>query len=245
MTPVNTAILRDLAPHGHFRAAINFANAALAQRDPDTGKPGGVSVELALALGEHLGVSTELVPYPAAGAVVNAMQEDAWDVAFLAIDPVRAESLSFTPAYVQIGACYMVHADSPLRRPEDVDAPGRRVAVGKGAAYDLHLTRALKNAQLERRATAAEAFALFESVPLDAAAGVRRVVEQYAAMRPHLRVMPENFLAIDQALCLPKGHEAGAAWLCEFVELMKRTGFVAEALARSGQAGATVAPPAS
>jgi polar amino acid transport system substrate-binding protein len=244
MKAIDTAILRDLAPHGHFRAAINFANAALAQRDPDSGKPGGVSVALALALGEHLGVSTELVPYPAAGAVVNAMQEDAWDVAFLAMDPVRAESMTFTPAYVQIGACYMVHADSPLRRSEDVDAPGIRVAVGKGAAYDLHLTRSLNHAQLERRSTAADAFALFESVPLDAAAGVRRVVEQYAATRQHLRVMPDNFLAIDQALCLPKGREAGAAWLCEFVELMKRTGFVADALARTGQTGATVAPPA-
>ncbi|MGO4329543.1 transporter substrate-binding domain-containing protein [Cupriavidus sp. 2TAF22] len=242
---IDASVLRDLAPHGRVRAAINFGNAALAQRDPATGAPGGISVAMAYALGEQLGLETELVPYDAAGKVTDALADDAWDVAFLAVDPVRADRLAFSPAYVQIAACYMVHAASPLQRPQDVDAPGRSVAVGKGAAYDLHLTRTLKQARIERRPTAAEAFALFESAPLDAAAGVRRVIEQYAATRPHLRVMADDFLAIDQALCLPRGREAGAAWLHDFVEAMKRNGFVADALKRAGKTDIAVAPPAA
>ena len=242
---IDASVLRDLAPRGHVRVAINYGNAALALRDAATGEPSGISIAMARALGEHLGVPVELVAYDAAGKVTDALGQDAWDVAFLAVDPVRAERLAFSPAYVQIAACYMVHGDSPLHRSADVDAPGRTVAVGKGAAYDLHLTRTLKHATIERRPTAAEAFALFESTPLDAAGGVRRVIERYAATRPHLRVMTDNFLAIDQALCLPRGRDAGADYLHTFVEQMKRSGFVADELSKAGKQDIAVAPPAA
>lgn len=245
MTP-DSAAMRLLAPHGCVRAAINFGNAALAQRDPATGAPGGVAVEFAHALADAVGVPCELVAYDAAGKVVDGMERSEWDVAFLAVDPVRAETLAFTPAYVQISACYMVHADSPLRTSGDVDTAGRRVAVGRGAAYDLYLTRTLRHAQMERRPTAAEAFALFETTPLDAAAGVRRVVQRYAAGRPGLRVLEDDFLAIDQALCVPRerliGLETGLVWLDAFVERMKQGGRVAALLQRTGQVDVVVAP---
>ncbi|HEY8360562.1 MAG TPA: transporter substrate-binding domain-containing protein [Ramlibacter sp.] len=240
------AALRLLAPQGRLRAAINYGNLALARRAADGSEPGGIAVDLARALAAALGVPCDLVGFDAAGKVTDGM--DGWDVAFLAVDPARAERLAFTPAYVQIAACYMVHADSPLRTPADVDAPGRRVAVGRGAAYDLHLSRALQHARLERCATAPEAFALFESQPLDAAAGVRRVVQQYAGSRPHLRVMDEDFLAIDQALCVPRdrlaGQERGLDWLAAWVESAKRDALVAQAVQRSGETGIRVAPPA-
>lgn len=234
-----------LAPQGRLRAAINYGNAALAQRHAGTGEPAGVSVELARALADELGTACELVGYDAAGKVTDALGQ--WDVAFLAIDPVRAERVAFTPPYVRISASYLVRTESPLRAPEEVDAPGRRVAVGKGAAYDLHLTRSLRHAQIERRATAPEAFALLEAGEVDAAAGVRRVLRQYAQDRPHLRVMDGDFMAIDQALCVPCEAAArsamGKAWLDDWVEEMKRMGFVADSLARSGQTEAHVAPP--
>ncbi len=49
-----------------------------------------MSVDLARELGRRLGVPVELVSYDAAGKVVEALKSGAWDVAFLAIDPVRA-----------------------------------------------------------------------------------------------------------------------------------------------------------
>src|SRR4051812_9602789 len=175
MSAIHPDAVRLLAPQGRLRAGINFGNAALAQRDAAGGTSTGISVDLARALADALGVPCELVGYDAAGKTMQGMARGEWDVAFLAVDPVRAQELAFTPAYVQISACYMVHADSPLQTSADVDAPGRRVAVGRGAAYDLHLTRSLQHAQIERFATAPEAFAAFESTPLEAAAGVRRV----------------------------------------------------------------------
>lgn len=237
-----TAVQRDLAPTGVLRAAINFGNAVLAQPDPATGEPRGVSVDLARELGRRLGVATELVTFDAAGKVFAAMASGAWDVAFLAIDPARSAGIIFTAPYVLIEGTYLVRSDSPLTSVEDVDRVGVRVAVGAGSAYDLFLTRTLKLAQIERRPTGAAAFEWFMNEGLDAAAGVRQVLLQFEKLHSGLRVMDGKFMAIEQAMGTPKPRVAGARFISSFIEEMKTSGFVAAGLQRSGQTEATVAP---
>ena len=68
------AAVADLAPSGSLRAAINLGNPVLASRDPATGEPRGVSVDLARELGARLGVRVELVVFDAAGKVVDALR---------------------------------------------------------------------------------------------------------------------------------------------------------------------------
>ena len=140
----------ELAPTGKLRAAINFGNPVLAQKDPATGEPRGVSVDLARELGRRLGVPVVLVTFDAAGKVFDALKTGSWDIAFMAIDPARAAEIVFTAPYVVIEGTYLVPADSALRTIEDVDRDGVRVAVGNKSAYDLYLTRTLKRAQLVR-----------------------------------------------------------------------------------------------
>ncbi len=243
MNTLQPDVLRDLAPTGKLRAAINFGNAVLAQKDPASGEPRGVSVDLARELGRQLGVAVELVTFDAAGKVFEAIKSGAWDVAFLAIDPARATEISFTAPYVIIEGGYLVPVDSPLRTVEDVDREGVRIAVGKGAAYDLYLSRTLERAQLVRAATSPGAVDLFLSEGLDAAAGVKQPLSKFASANPNVRVMDGCFMAIEQAMGTLKGREAGARYLRAFVEEMKATGFVAKGLERSGQGDATVAPP--
>jgi polar amino acid transport system substrate-binding protein len=232
----------ELAPTGKMRAAINFGNPVLAQKDPATGEPRGVSVDLARELGRRLGVPVELVTFDAAGKVFEALKTGAWDIAFLAIDPARAAEIAFTAPYVVIEATYLVPADSPLRTIEDVDRDGVRVAVGNKSAYDLYLTRTLKRAQLVRVPTSPEAIDVFLKDKLEAAAGVKQPLLQFAKTHPNVRVMDGRFMAIEQAMGTPKGREAGALYLREFVEEMKASGFVARGLEKSGQGDATVAP---
>jgi polar amino acid transport system substrate-binding protein len=245
MSDARTQAAAQLAPQGRLRAAINLGNPVLAQQDAG-GAPRGVSVDLARALGERLGVPVELVVFDAAGRVVEALKTGAWDLAFLAIDPVRAAEIAFTPPYVIIEGTYLVRADSPYRAVEDLDRDGVRIAVGKGAAYDLFLTRALKQAQLVRADTSAAAIDLFvtqgASQGLQAAAGVRHPLAKAAQRHRELRVLDGRFTAIEQALGIPRARAAGSAYLHAFVEEMKASGFVAEALARSGQGEAAVAP---
>ena len=108
-------VVTELAPTGKLRAAINFGNIVLAQRDPAGGAPRGVSAELARELAKRMGVPIEYVTFDAAGKVFEALKAGAWDVAFLAIDPVRSEGIEFTPPYVVIEGAYAVPANSPLQ----------------------------------------------------------------------------------------------------------------------------------
>ena len=234
----------ELAPTGKLRAAINFGNPVLAQKDPASGEPRGVSVDLARELGRRLGVPVELITFDAAGKVFDALKTGAWDIAFLAIDPARATEITFTAPYVVIEGTYLVPADSPLRTIQDVDRDGVRVAVGNKSAYDLYLTRTLKRAQLVRVPTSPEAIDVFLKDKLEAAAGVKQPLLQFAKTHPNVRVMDGRFMAIEQAMGTPKGREAGALYLREFIEEMKASGFVARGLEKSGQGDATVAPKA-
>lgn len=237
-----SAVLADLAPQGRIRVAINFGNPVLAHPQPNTGEPQGVSVDLARELGTKLGVPVEHVTFDAAGKVFDALKFAAWDVAFLAIDPVRAEQIAFTAPYVVIEGSYIVRDGSPLRTIDDFDRPGVRIAVGRGAAYDLFLTRALTKAQLVRADTSAGAVDQFAEGDLDAAAGVRQPLLAYAAQHPGYRVIEGRFTAIEQAMGTPRGRAAGLRFLSGFVEDAKRNGFVADALQRHGQRDAEVAP---
>lgn len=240
MTAVPVEILRDLAPNGRIRAAINFGNPVLAQKNQHTEKPQGVSVDLAHELGRRLGVPVELITFDAAGKVFAASKSDSWDIAFLAIDPLRASEISFTAPYVIIEGTYLVREDSPLRSIADFDRSGVRVAVGRGAAYDLFLTRSLRQAQLIRADTGAAALQLFVEQELEAAAGVRQQLTAFAKVHGGLRVIDGHFTSIRQAMGTPKGRAAGAAYLTGFIEDMKASNFVALALARSGQHEASV-----
>jgi len=235
-------VAKDLAPTGKLRAAINFGNPVLAQKDSATGEVRGVSVDLARELGRRLDVPVELVTFDAAGKVFDAL--GTWDVAFLAIEPARAAEIAFTAPYVVIEGTYLVPVGSPLRTIEDVDRDGVRIAVGNKSAYDLYLTRTLKRARIVRAPTSPAAVELFMTERLEAAAGVKQPLVQFARSHPDVRVMDGRFMAIQQAIGTPRGRETGARYLREFVEEMKASGFVAAGLARSGQADATVAPAA-
>ncbi|HXP98186.1 MAG TPA: ABC transporter substrate-binding protein [Telmatospirillum sp.] len=243
MEPVSPDVLQELASSGVLRAAINFGNPVLAQQSQGNGEPIGASVDLARELGRHLGVPVRLETYDAAGKVFEGIESNAWDVAFLAIDPARASKILFTAPYVIIEGTYIVRDDSSFHAIEDFDRPGVKIAVGKGAAYDLFLTRTLKHAELVRADTSPGAVDLFLEAELDAAAGVRQPLLHYARTHHGVRVIDGRFTAIEQAMGTPKGRPAARQYLQSFIEAMKATGFVAAALERSGQGEAGVAPP--
>ncbi len=237
--------MAELAPGGKLRAAINFGNPILAARDPASGQPRGVSVDLSLELGRRLGVPVELVTFASAGAVVEAVKTAQVDIGFVAIDPVRGADMLQTPPYVIIEGAYLVRSDSPIKSNDEVDRAGVRIAVGNASAYDLFLRRELTAATLVRAPTSPAVTDLFLAQGLDVAAGVKQQLQADAKRLPGLRLLDGRFMVIQQAVGLPRGREAGARYLTAFVEEMKASGFVAAALARHGIEGAVVAPPAA
>ncbi|MBC7800008.1 MAG: transporter substrate-binding domain-containing protein [Gemmatimonadaceae bacterium] len=244
MTEASPEIRNELVPSGKLRATINLGNVVLAQQDASTGALGGVSVDLARDLARWLGVEAELFPFDTAGKAFAALKAGACDVGFLAIEPVRAADLAFTAPYVVIEGTYLVPAASPLRAIADVDRDGVRIAAGKNTAYDLYLSRSLRHAKLVYAPSSRAAIELCLAGETDAVAGVRQPLVAAAAATPGFRVMDGRFQAINQAMAVLKSRVAGAAYLHGFVEAMKVSGFVAAALARSGQSEVAVAPAA-
>jgi polar amino acid transport system substrate-binding protein len=242
VSTIPSDVVKSLAPTGKLRVSINLGNIVLAQKDTATGELKGVTVDLASELGRRLDVPVEFIPFDAAGKAFEALKAGGLDIVFLAIEPVRAAEVAFSPPYVIIEGVYMVPQGSPLRSIADVDRDGVRIAVNKGSAYDLFLTRTLKHATLVRGENGID---LFTSDKLDAAAGVKQPLVAFAKQHPDVRVMDERFMEIRQAMGTPKGRDSGARYLKSFVEEMKANGFVADALKRSNQPDAAVAPPAT
>ena len=239
----SSEIVQACAPTGTLRASINLGNPILANRDPATGEPVGISIDLARAYGARLGVPVELVVFDAAGKSVEAVAADRADIGFFAIDPVRGADIAFTAPYVLIEGCYLVRDSSPLSGNEAVDRPGVRVTVGKGSAYDLFLTRELKQAEIVRAATSLAVVDTFIAQALDVAAGVKQQLQADQRRHPGLRLLPGRFMVIQQAMGTPRHRgEPAAAALRAFVEEMKATGWVAAAIERHGVQGASVAP---
>ncbi len=240
----SAAAVADLAPNGRLRAAINFGNPILATRDPVTGEARGVSVDLARELARRLDVPVDLVLFSAAGKVTDGLKSNAWDVAFVAIDPARAMEMEFTSPYVVIEGAYLVPAPSPIKANADVDNTGVRIVVGAGSAYDLYLSRELRNAQIVRAPTSPAVVDMMVAQNLDVAAGVKQQLEADSRRVPGVRLLEGRFMVINQAMATPKGRTTGAKYLAEFVEDMKASGFVAKALQKHGIEGAVIAPPA-
>ena len=237
-----SAVIADLAATGALRAAINFGNPVLAAKDPATGEPSGLSTDLARELARRLGVAIEYVRYDSAGKVVEGLKSAAWDVCFLAIDPLRAADISFTAPYVVIEGVYMVADASPVRDNADVDRLGHHVGVIVGSAYDLFLSRELKRATIVRTASADAVMDLWIAGKLDVVAGVKPQLETDARRVGGLRLLPERFMAINQAMGTRRDRHAGAKYVHAFLRKMKSSGFVAKAFVRNRVEGASMAP---
>src|SRR5215475_3535140 len=229
----------ELAPSGKIRAGINFGNALLAKRDAD-GTPRGIAVELAQELSRRVSSSLEIVSYASAGKMADGAKAGAWDVAFLATDPDRAAEIIFTAPYLEVHTSYLVPAGSPLRAPAEVDREGIRIAVSAKSAYDLFLTRELKRAQLVREATPEASVDLFFAERLDALAGLKPLLIDLAEKHPGTRVLDGHFTVVQQAVGVPKGRDAAAKYVAQFVADIKVSGLVAALIKKSNIRGVSI-----
>jgi polar amino acid transport system substrate-binding protein len=242
---ITPAVRADLAPRGTLRAGVNYGNFILATRDPATGESRGVAIDLLRDIGQRLAVPVEIVPYESVAVMVDAAKTGAWDLAFLGIDPAREGDIGFTAAYLEIEASYLVPAGSPIGSISEVDRAGVRVVAAARANYELFLTRALKRAELVRAPNHAAAFELLQAGQVSALAGLREALLGLAERLPGSRVLEGRFMAVPQAIGVPRGRDAGLAFLRDVVEEAKASGLVARGIERIGARGVAVAPPAA
>ena len=242
---ISPAAKAELTPTGKLRVGINFGNELLTvpatMNDPE---PRGIALDLARELARRLGVAVEFHRYPSAGATADSVRTGAWDVAFLGAEPQRANEMTFTAPYLEIEATYLVPPGSPLKTIADVDREGVRIAISAKSAYDLYLTRTLKHATLVRVQGTDAPFETFVRDKLEAFATLKPRLVADAAKLPGSRILDGRFTAVQQAVGTPKGRDAAAQYLREFVEDIKASGMVARVIEKNAVRGVTVAPAA-
>jgi len=239
---MNQELISQFAPTGVLRACINTGNAVLAKA-LGPGKASGVSVDIAGHLAKELGLELSLVVVDKAASSVEAVENGDADIGFFAIDPNRAHKIAFTHPYVLIEGAYVVRNDSPIKSNDEVDKAGNRIVVATGSAYDLYLTRNIKNAELIRVATSQQVVQSFLENGAEVAAGVRQQLQADLRDKPNLRMLDGRFMVIRQAMGINKSRgPAAAQYLREFVERVKAQGLVEKALNDNKIDGAGIAP---
>jgi polar amino acid transport system substrate-binding protein len=237
-------VVNELAPTGTLRAGINMANFLLVTGRSAAGEPEGVAPDMAREIAARLGVPVAYVPYKTPGELADVAGKGAWDIGLIGAEPQRAETIAFSPAYVEIEATYLVPAGSPLKTIADVDRAGVRIAVTGRSAYGLWLDRNIRYAQLVRSDTLDSAYEQFVHDKLDALAGLRPRLLSDVNKLPGARILEGQFAAVQQAIGTARKNTAAAAFLRDFVEEVKASGLVARLIARHKVVGLSVAPPA-
>ena len=244
MIPIDPTTLKSFAPNGTLRVGINLGNPVLASEDAATKKLSGVSIDIATEIGKRINLPVKLIPFKSASATVDGIKNGDLDLVFVAIDPVRGVDVSYTPAYIQIEGAYMVKVSSALKSNEEVDIAGNEIVVGKGSAYDLYLTREIKNATLLRAANSQAVIDDFMLGKGNVAAGVKQQLESDAKRYEGLRMLPGRFMVINQAMGVAKARpdfEKTTLYLSEVITQLKQSGFIANSMQRHHIQGAKVA----
>jgi polar amino acid transport system substrate-binding protein len=238
---MSKALVLEMAPTGTLRVALNMINFLLISGKNSEGVPVGVAPDLARTIAERIGVPLQLIQYGSPGELADDADKNVWDIGLIGAEPVRAQKIDFSTAYVEIEATYLVPPDSSLKHASEVDRPGNRIAVSARSAYDLWLTRNIQHAQLLHAEGFEATFALFVEQKLEAMAALKPGLLGDAARLPGSRILEGNFTTVQQSIGVPKGRLAAATYLQAFVNEIKR-GLVAQLIAKHNVKGLSVAP---
>jgi polar amino acid transport system substrate-binding protein len=241
---MNDKAKAELAPTGVLRAGINLSNFLLVTGRAANGNPEGVSPDMAHAIAAKLGVPVSYVPFKTPGELGDQVDNNVWDIGNIGAEPQRAQKISFTAAYCEIEATYMVPAGSPITSMADVDRKGVRIAVSARSAYCLWLENNIKNATLVQVSGLDAAYDKFVADKFEVLAGLRPGLLKDMEKAPGMKILDGKFSAVQQAVGTPKKNTAGADFLAAFVEDAKKSGLVASFIEKHKVKGLSVAPPA-
>ena len=235
-------VRQALAPSGKLRVALWNGSPAHVIRDSASGEMKGVGFDLGTELARRIGVPFEPVLYPAIGPLLEGAKTGAWDVAFIGVNPERANYVDFTGLHIEVEFGYLVPGGSSISTLADVDRPGIRVAVPEKGSADICLTGALKSAVVVRGPGLSGASELLKSGKAHVFGANKANLYEMSNQLPGSRVLDGRPGSEQQAMAMPKGRGPGVAYAREFVEDAKSEGLVKAAIEKVGLRGTVVAP---
>ncbi|MBU3589587.1 transporter substrate-binding domain-containing protein [Polynucleobacter sp. 80A-SIGWE] len=242
MNSISAKARDQLAPNGVLSAAVYLGNFLLVTGQSPSGEPTGIAPDICRAIAKRLGVELSLLGFNTQAEVVEAAVSGRCGISLLGSDPARAQMVTFTPAYVELEASYLVSANSPITELSQVDQPGIRIASFHKSAYDLWLQRNLKHASLVHADSVQASNELFVSNNLDALAGLKTGLVSASRYIPGSRVLDGQFTGIQQAIATQKSHLEAIKFLNTCVQEFIASGLVADLIRQYQVQGLSVAP---
>jgi polar amino acid transport system substrate-binding protein len=242
LSSISSAVMAQLAPEGVLSAAVYLGNFLLVTGRSSTGEPTGIAPDICRAIAKRLDVPLDLTGFKTQDEVINAAACGSCGIVLVGSDPARAQKVTFTPAYVELEATYLVLEDSTIRDVAQVDQPGMRIASFHKSAYDLWLQRNLKHATLAHAPSLQASNDLFMSDRLDALAGLKTGLVAIAQKVPGLRVLEGRFTGIQQAIATKKANVEAVEFLSACVEDFIRSGLVTNLIRQHEVQGLSAAP---
>jgi polar amino acid transport system substrate-binding protein len=225
-------ILKQLAPKGYLRAAINLSNFLLVTGEDKNGDPEGVSPDLAKALANELNVEVKLIPFQRPGELADAVSDDIWDVGNIANEAERAKSITFSSPYTLIESTFLVRDSSNIKSLSDVDREGVRIAVAERSAYDLWLTENIKNAELIRAKSIDLSFSIFQENEYEVLAGLKPKLIDDLKKTENCKILPGAFTFIKQCIGSKPGNPNAEKFINNFIEKNIENGFIEKLLTK-------------
>jgi polar amino acid transport system substrate-binding protein len=226
-----------LAPAGKLRVAVYAGSPTSLVRDAATGETKGVALDLGRAMAGKLGVPFELAEFPNNAAALKAVKEGHADFAFTNATPARKKDMDFSPPLLGLEQGYLVPKGSTLANAAEVDRAGVKVGVTKGSSSERELAGKLHAATLVPVPNLKEARAMLAEGKLDAYATNKGILGEMSQGVPGSRVLDGRYGLEAFAIGVPKGREAGHAWLRAFAEGARADGTVTRAVERAGLHG--------
>jgi polar amino acid transport system substrate-binding protein len=240
-TEVPAAARAELAPTGTLRVGLIAVNPYLVTQNTPPGVTKGIAVDIANRLASRLGVPMTPVFYPSIGALLESTRKGEWDITFLPINPERAALMNFTAPYMYTESTFLVPADSTAKGLADLDRPGKTiVAVGRGTP-DVWLRANVRGATLVSASTPAHAVQMLKEGKVDAYGSNTSVLAEASPQIPGSRLLPGSFDDVPIALAVIKVRPAADAFASEFIDQLKASGAIDEAIGREKLAGVRAA----
>jgi len=241
----SSAATSELVPTGTLRATFIATNPVQGIIDAKTGAIKGPADELTRELGKRLGVPVKVTPANGVPGVLASVKNGEADVGYLAFDPGRAAEVDYSQIYSLAQNTYMVLENSPLKSVADIDRPGIRLGTTQGDTGDLFLTRTLKNVEFKRSkdGNMDVAIQMLRAGEIDAYGTNRQRLYELAQRNPGLRLLPDNFFGVPQAIIVKKGNAALLAVVERMLDQARTSGLIAGAIKNAGLVGVDVAPP--
>jgi polar amino acid transport system substrate-binding protein len=184
-----------------------------------------------------------MVVYQQPGQVADDAVNDKWDVAILAIEKTRAQTILFSPGMTEIEAGYVVQQNSRFESAAQVDLNGIKIAAPEKAGYERYLMTTLKNASIVHTQNFAGSLALFNQNQVDAVAGLKPNLIESMHQLPTGKLLQGNFMTVNHGFSVPLGRVDAAAYLEKFVKQLIEKNFIDSSIKKHQIIGLTAIQP--